>query len=206
MVKILGQSGRSISDAYDVDGSIVGIERLEAREVTLVHEMGATIFSERASGFIRRAATGDILQSVNWDIVISDLPAGISRILGLAVISDASTRISFCTVSVRDPASGAERELPIFIWDTNEDVITVRIEENGAAAANFGMLVSAPSVGVNMPSMLIGSGQPQRVGEIAFRGATTAFGAGTVFARLLLYVAFSQVGGLSSRGLPIPSW
>jgi len=202
VVKILSRAGVSLADTYDVQGSIAGIEQLESREVTLAHEMGATIFSERLSGSIRRANTGDILQSVSWNIVLSDLPNFITRVLGVQVFADDSGRVNDVTVSIRDEDAG--REIPIFAWDLNFTNVVSRIEDNGGGVNTVRTLVNAI---VGAPSLLIGDSQPQAVNRIAFRGSSTAFGAGNVNVTMVLYQAFTHIaGGLSSFGLPIPSY
>lgn len=202
MVKILSRSGDSLADTYDVQGSIAGIETLESREVSLVHEMGGTLFSERVSGFIRRQVTGDIVQSTTFDFVNADLPNVPYRVLGVSVLASAANKTTQAAVSLRDPISG--REIPIFVWDVaNDKTSLVRIVENGAASGNFLALIPNQTL---VPNMGIGSGQPQQVNELAFRGKSSAFGAGTVELTMLVYVAFSQIGGLSSRGLPLPGW
>jgi len=203
MVKILSQSGNSLADMYDVVGSVAGIEELETRELAIIHEMGATLFSERISGTMRRMDSGAIAQSLGWEVILTNLPNTMTRILGLVVFSTDSTRINVATINVRSP--GQQREVPIFTWDANEPVVTARFMDNGVAAANHQVLQGNVGVGT-MPTMLIGSLQPQSVGEIAFRGSTTAFGAGTVTITAVFYQAFAQIGGVSSRGLPIPSW
>jgi len=204
MVKILSKSGDSLADMYDVEGSIAGIEQLETRELPIVHEMGGTVFSERISGFIRRNVTAAINQSTAFDEVSTGLPAGPYRVLGVYVQADVASRVDRAQVSLRNPLSG--REIPIFIWDVNHDVEKdIRIVENGSAVSEDRALVQA--FPVVMPSLGIGRFQPQRVGEeIVFRGASSAFGAGTVLLTSLVYVAFSEVGGISSRGLPVPGW
>jgi len=201
VVKILSQAGSSLADTYDVEGSIAGIEQLETRELPIVHEMGGTVFSERASGFIRLSTSGAILQSTNWDNVFTDLPAGIIRILGFFVFSDDATRITQATLSVRGENN---REVPIFAWDSGEGSFAARIDNGGVA--DIRGLGSNLGTGGGVPSMLFGIGQPQRVPEVAFRGTSTAFGAGTVTVSAFLYLGFSEVGGISSRGLPVPSW
>lgn len=200
-VKILSQAGISLADTYDVQGSIAGIEELESAEVTLVHEMGNTIFAERVSGFIRRVTTAALNQNATWDLVLNDLPDGPFRILNVLVLANTSSRINRAQVSIRDDDGG--REMPFFIWETSNDVESaIRIVENNGASANQTALV----VRTGLPSMGIGFNQPQRVNAIAFRGLTSGFGAGTVTVVALVYLAFSAVGGISSRGLPVPSW
>jgi len=205
MVKVLSQAGISLADVYDVEGSIAGVEQLQADEIQVVHEMGATIFSERLSGAIRRATTGAILQSTAWDIILVDLPNVPARVLGVFVFTDASARVSNVSVHIRNPLSG--REIPIFAWDSNENTMAIRMDDNDTGPAAREFLATNMNV-ANMPSMLIGDRQPQSVQNIAFRGLTLAFGAGNVTVTALIYIAFTQIGGMgvSSYGLPIPSW
>jgi len=206
VVKILSQSGNSLADLYDVEGSVAGIDSLETRELPIVHEMASTVFSERCSGAIRIAQTAALAQNAAADVVLTDLPSGVWRILNVVVFADVNARTSSAQVSLREPIVG--REIPIFAWDSTNDVQTnIRIVEDGAAAANVFVHVSNF---MNVPTMGIGAGQPQRVGEIAFRVLTSAFGAGTVTMTALIYLALSAIGGVpgntTSRGLPVPSW
>ena len=204
MVKILSRAGVSLADTYDVQGSIAGIEQLQSEEVTLVHEMGGTIFSERVSGFIRRITSGAIAQNVLWDKVLSDLPAGPFRILGVVVLADTAARTNRAMVAIQQ--ADGEREIPIFTFKvgaTGMEEITIRIVENGQAATDISQLVSPITL---LPNLCLGGGQPQRTPNVSFRGVSSGFGAGTVELTLLLYIAFSQIGGISSKGLPVPSW
>jgi len=207
--KILSKSGDSLADAYDVEGSIAGIEELLPRELGIIHEMGGTLFSERFSGAIRRITTGAIAQSTTFGVVIGPTDAGaaaapISRINGIQVIADTIARVNLAAVLVRDPVT--ERELPLWAWDSSaNDSITVRIQDDGAAVANEDLLRPAANSGL-LPSILTQSGQPLRVSDLALRGQSNAFGAGTVTITALIYVSFADLGGVSSRGLPIPSW
>jgi len=201
VVKILSRSGDSLADTYDVVGSIAGIEQLESREVSLLHEMGATIFSERLSAFLRRANTGVIAQNITWDIVLTDLPAFPSRILGVTVFADNGGRVENAQVSIRDAGSG--REIPIFAWEAGNTRATIRLEDN---AGGVGLVSILQNNYGTLPAMLVGTPAPQTVRDIAFRGDSTGFGAGDVTVTALIYIAFSQVGGISSRGLPVPSW
>jgi len=202
MVKVLSQSGDSLADLYDVEGSIAGIEQLETRELPIVHEMGATVFSERLSGFIRRSVTGNVAQSTSFNITMAGLPNGIFRILGLAVLVDTVGRTAFVQVALRSIVGG--REIPVFVWDTDNNVTSdILIVDDDAAAAVFGYLVPGPNL---LPSLGVGVGQRQRVGEeIVMRGSTSAFGAGNVELTLLVYLGLTHTG-ISNRGLPVPSW
>jgi len=204
MTKILSRSGVSLADTYDVQGSIAGVEELRSEEVTLVHEMGATIHSERMSSFIRRMTTAAILQSIEWDIVIDDLPRAVWRVLGVSVLADVVDRVNFAQVSLR--SDGGQREIPIFVWDSADATRNVRIVENGGASANLLALVPVFPV-QQTPNIGINTGQPQRVGDIAFRGKTLAFGAGTITVIALIHLAFADTGsGLRPNGLPLPGW
>ena len=206
MVKILSQSGDSLADVYDVRGSVAGIDQLETNELPIVHEMGATVFSERLSGAIRRAASGTLGDSDVFDIRLADLPAGPWRVLGVQVFANATARMGNVMVGFSD-AAAADREIPFFIWDSTNDVESnTRTLDNGGAVANFEALI--PTQGTQTPTLGVGGGQPQTVGDIVFRGAALAFGAGTVIAHALIYIGLSQVGGgsVSNRGLPVPGW
>lgn len=205
--KILAKAGDSLADVYDVVGSIAGIETLESEEVQLVHELGATIFSERFSQTIRRGETGDINQSTAFNVVINDMPATPARIHGISVIAD-TDRISFCQVSLVDPISG--REFPIWVWDTAlDDSVNIQWVDDGGAAAND-FYLRPTTVQGSIPSMVTGISNrqgAQRVRDVHLRGQSTAFGAGTVNAVLQVFIGLASVGGgVNSRGLPLPSW
>lgn len=202
MVKILSQAGMSLADVYDVVGSVAGVEQLQAGEVSLVHEMGATIFSERFNLFVRRVTTAALLQNTDWDILLTDLPATPWRVLSVAVLSLTLAHTERAQLSVRD--ANTEREMPMLVWNRVDDTErAIRIVENGAASAVLGMLTPAVAF---VPTMGSGADQRQSMENIAFRGRTSAFGAGTVVHVALVQLAFSHIGGISSRGLPIPSW
>lgn len=199
MVKVLSQSGNSLADVYDVVGSVAGIEQLESREVGLVHEMGSTLLAERFSTQIRRATAEGLLQSVNFQVLIDDLPTVPTRLLGVGVFADTGTRISKAAVSVRTIL----RELPIWVYDA-ANIDPVRINNEGSVE-DVDFLRGIASMDF-VPSFIGGTAQPISVSQVALRGTTTAFGAGTVNITVLLYQAFPSVEGLSSRGIPIPSW
>ena len=210
--KVLGQAGTSLADVYDVEGSIAGVENLDSNNVALQHEMGATIFSERLFGSIERIPSGALAQNIAFDVVVSTFP-GVYRVLGVVVLVDVLARLTLAQVSLRSSRQG--REMPIFVWDTVNDIgSSIRTVENGAASASTGILVQATPQ--HMPSLGMSQGQPLQAGdEIVFRGLTSGFGAGTVNITALIYVAATGlladaagnlVAGLQSRGLPIPGW
>lgn len=203
MSKVQAQAGSSLADIYDVKGSIAGIENLETRDLPIVHEMGATVFSERLSGNHRRQVTASLAQSTAFDSVLADFGQGnAQRILGVTVLADFSARVDRVMVAIQDPI--AEREVPIFVWDTANDATSViRIVDNGAAAADMAYFIPNPLI---LPNMLLGPGQPDQMPNIVLRGQTSAFGAGAVVLTLLIYHVFAELGGVSSHGLPVPSW
>ena len=207
MVKVLSQAGISLSDIYDVEGSVVGIEQLIPSEVRLEHEMGGAIFSERLSAGIRRQTTGAITQSTPFDLFMIGLPAGIYRILGVKVTADLAARVANVNLSVVgiDATGALGQEMPFFVWDSGVDSeITLRTTDLGPAAANFVGLVTDR---VQTPTIAVSTGQPQLVGsQIAMRGNSAAFGAGNIVVTAQVLIAFSEIGGISSIGLPVPSW
>ena len=208
MVKILSQSGSSLADIYEAEGSIAGIDQLDTRELPIVHEMGQTVFSERWRTSIRRTASGAIAQNITFDNSIADLPAVPTRLLGVAVFSDVASRISQAALVGRDADAG--REFPLWVYDGEggASFTTVRMVDDGGAAGNVQLLHGRASNDF-LPNFVGGSGQRSStiVDRIVLRGLTTGFGAGTVFIRGLYYIASSGAAGtLDSRGLPIPSW
>lgn len=202
MTKILSQSGQSLADIYDIEGSVAGLENLETRELPIVHEMGATILSERFTTRIFRLATGDILQSASWRIELTTLPETPARLLGVQVITDNATRISRAAVLGTDPT--VEQDIPLWVWNaTVSETVTM---EDLAVAATFNYLV--PREGASIPSFVGGREQQDNmVSQVTFVGLSTAFGAGNVLCTALLYLAFPRRDiNISSKGLPIPSW
>lgn len=202
MPKILSQSGVSLADAYDIEGSIAGIEDLQSREVSLVHEMGQTMFAERFSGQIFRQESAAIAQSTTFNVILTNLPDTPSRILGVRVLVDASAHTSGANVNVRDALRG--QELPIWMWDGSAEP-NIRIVDDGQAVATSAMLQPQPALTLE-PNLLTGAAQAGTIDQVALRGTTSGFGAGTVTYTLLLYLAFAKMGGVSSRGLPLPGW
>lgn len=204
MVKVLAQAGTSLADVYDVEGSIAGVDELDSREVSLVHEMGGAIMSERVGGRITRSDTGALLQTINWDLVTVVTHPGPFRVLGVTVIADVIARVLRAQVSMRQSSTG--REVPLFLWDsTLGDEVSYRTVENGAAVANMVALVPLP--GLQTPSMGFGTQQREVVNEVAFRGTTVTFGAGDVTVTMLMLIAaVDPDASISSYGLPLPGW
>lgn len=206
MVKILSRAGVTLADVYDVEGSIAGVEQLHSEEVALVHEMGATIFSERLASAVRRGGSTDA-QNTTFTVQLTDLPTGISRVLNLCVFVDTAARVDRVQVSIRSDSDG--REVPLFVWNTaSDDEVQMRLQDNGQAVAEMFLLRPAVMLN-NLPALLINQNQPpRRVAQIVMRGDTSGFGAGTVSTVMVLQVAHTQVAsaGVSSLGLPVPGW
>jgi len=203
MAKILSQAGKSLADVYDVQGSIAGVDQLLTEDVSLTHDMSSTIFSERLQGFLFRLTSGDIVASASFQLtLVVSIP--IYRVMAVYVQADQASRTDRVQVSLRQVQGG--REIPMFIWDSANDVeSSILIVENDAAATNdFALVQASPAT---MPIIGMGSDQPALVGdEIVMRGTASAFGAGNVEVVALVYIANARLGGLSSVGLAVPSW
>jgi len=200
MSRILSQAGISLADMYQVDGSIAGIDELNTRELGIVHEMGATVFSERFRQAIRRRESAATAQSQNIVLTISDLPEGINRVLGVQVWSDQSVRIANCQVSITETPTS--QDFPIWIYDI-ANVRACRIQDDGATA-QFEVLLPEP--GLQIPTFCTNGQTPIEIDSINLRAATTAFGAGDVTLFLVVLLAFTFTGGVSAFGARVPSW
>lgn len=206
MVKILAQAGTSLADVYNVQGSIAGIDQLESAELGIIHEMGGTVLSERLAGRLFRTDTGDILQTITWEIIFSGLAEFIGKISGASIWTDDVSRVANASLSlVDDTVLATPRNIPIFAWDSvgGASVRTQIADE--AAVATFDLLI--PPVTGMLPNLIVsGTGQPRTVERVAFRGLSTTFGAGTVNVACAIHILSPGFGGLNSRGLPLPSW
>lgn len=201
--RVQAQAGASVADVYDVVGSVAGVDELELRAIQGVHEMGSTIFSERLGMATNRSAAAGLAQDTNFDVEIAPLssPLPYGRILSVVVFGNAA-RLSHSCVCIRDEES--ERDIPIWSFDVAVDgVISVRLEDNGAGAANRTQFRGGMTY---LPNLLVGPTQFDRLDRVAWRGRTTGFGAGTVNLIMVFQIAFPLLRGVSSRGLPIPSW
>jgi len=203
MPKILSRSGDSLADVYDVAGSIAGIDNLQSADVNLVHEMGTTIFSERLTGIISSLPTAAIAQNLAFGAVFS-FAGQPSRILAAHVFpNQIETRLDDVVINVQGPGTDLT-EIPIWMWKQADGAQNVRFIFEGTTTDN---LFLTPAVNqITIPSLLLGSNAPQAQSSIAIRGNTSGFGAGTVVITAIVYLAFAELGGVSSRGLPLPSW
>jgi len=200
--KILGKTGVSLADSYDVEGSIAGVELLDAEAVKTVHEMGGVQFSERLAARIVEGVTGDTLQSVAFVAQMSSLPmVPCVRVMGITVTVDTVSRVTNAVVSVTDEVNA--REIPLWAWDaTNIDVQRFFV---GGALGNQNVLRPFPEY-TRLPYLLVGTTQAEPIPSLNLRGTASAFGAGTVELTLHAHVIFPEAQGLSSAGIPIPSW
>lgn len=211
MSKILAQTGMSLADSYDVEGSICDISDLLTKEgVNLTQEMGATIVSERMqSSFLELRADG-ILQSVAFNVVSDPLPDCVNRLLGACVIgtfSATGTGVSACSLAIRDNVTG--REYPFWAFDTVAGLESAIFwSDDGAAVAEVSIV--EPTIS-SLPEMVFRQGAAKLMPSIVFRGEMVAFGAGTpdVIAMIHLGRASATAPGAGeprSHGLPMPGW
>ena len=165
MAKILSQSGDSLADAYDIEGSIAGIDNLLSEEVNLVHEMGATIFSERLSSRILSISAGAISQSSSLDINFS--VNEMSRLLGIQVLTSAAARLSIVQVSITSPPAVDNSDMPIFVWDGGGDSFrTARLLINGSFQT---LELLLPGNVPLLPNLLIGPNSPRPAATISLQ-------------------------------------
>jgi len=206
--KILSQAGTSLADSYDVEGSIVGVESLDASDVKLVHEMGGTMVSERMNSLIIQGSSTAVLQTVTWDVSLGQPPDVFNRILGVFVTADVNARVSFCSLALADVVTG--EEIPYWSWDTLTDSVrNVRWQNQGAAVSNVIQLV--PEFPIDVPNLMTRIGASKQMQQTVFRGLSATFGAGnvTVLANILLARPSQPVpspGEPKSHGLPLPGW
>jgi len=208
MPKILSQGGVSLADQYDVQGSIAGIEELESREVTLVHEMGKTLFSERIGSTFRRS-TVTFTQSIPFIIPITNFPANVTRILGVQVFASDVDDVDDCQVSVTDPINTGGQDFPIWVFDrpagTNHHDIDVVM---AGVTTHLDILVGEVGIGQQTPTFVFGDSQGTggNMRNITLRGNANAFGGGSSTVTLLVHLAFVFQLGVNSYGSDVPSW
>jgi len=205
MTKILSQSGKSLADVYDVEGSIAGIEQLETRDLPIMHEMGGTVFSERFQDRIFRIPTGAILQNADFRIQLDTLPETPARLLGIQVIASLPFRVVKCAVLGTDPT--VSQDIPLWVWDA-AGALTEEVNMEDVTVGNdFALMIPHASANI-FPSFAGGREQQDNmVSSLTLTGTTTAFGGSTTEITALCYLAFPRRdGSVSSLGLPIPSW
>jgi len=205
--KVLAHAGVSLADSYNIKGGSVGVEELDVKDVKGVHDMGATMFSERLESHLLQIDTGAMAQNFTWGNSLITIPDGPNRLVGLSVLSDTAARITNCAVSLRDAQS--LRELPIWVWDINDDAESpFPWSDDGDTVAPVFYLRPTTYL---LPTLLTRMGVLMGMPEILFRGLTAGFGAGTVTVFLLMHMARANPlspgsGAPSAHGLPVPSW
>jgi len=207
VVKILSKSGESLADIYDVAGSVAGIEQLETRELPIVHEMGATVFSERFTTRIIRITTGALAQSITFRVELTTIPDTPARLLGVQVIFDGTgAEITRCTTMLHDPTLG--QDIPVWVLDTAANLTENITMEDAGASVTVQLLIPLNTLTLPHPTFIGGRAQQDSmVSSVVFAGVMAAFGAGTRTATALLYTAFPRgAANISGVGLPIPSW
>lgn len=202
MSKILSKSGDSLADVYDVEGSIAGIDELQSKDVNLVHEMGATLFTERIQGRITRLVAGGLAQNVAFTEDLEPGPAlSQLRLVGVQVFANQTTRLSRVQVSVSTPVP--IQDFPVWMWEVGDAELVINIMTAGVLDSGRFMLMPQHTA---LPSLNIQNNRGETTPQLGLRGVTSGFGAGTVSVTALLYHAFPLIQGISSRGLPMPSW
>lgn len=212
MPKILAQAGISLADAYDVEGSIAGTDELLSKEVALVHEMGATMQSERLRSFLVRLTSTAIAQSLDWTVSSGQVTDANQRVLGASVFIAAAelSRVDTCMLSIQN--GEIDREIPFMTWDRNDDPeIQVRWDDDGVGVADFIELRSSIYRLPQLMTRVTPGGPPSGMPVIRFRGSSAAFGAGTVEAIAIIHLCRAgpitpTPGHPSSHGLPLPGW
>jgi len=204
---ILGQAGKSLPDMYDVRGSQVDIEELDAHVIAAVHEMGAVINSERMGSSVVLLDDDAVLQSADVLATVA-LDAGITRILNCFVYTDVAGRLSDVSVWLQNAAG--TREVPLFVWETTvDDELPIRLNNDGAIG---GFIAYRPtSFYPSLPMLAFGAGQRAQMPTLVMRGQTPGFGAGEVDIHAVVQIVSADVTGTgtgapSNIGLPLASW
>lgn len=197
--KILSKAGESLADLYDVKGSVAGVEELNSRDVGLQHEMGGTIFSERLRTDIIRNAPIVVAQNVTTDDTYSsffvDRP---SRIMSIEMLTDDESRLLQVTMAIR---TSPTQEIPIWAWQLTDQSLPVRFIDAGSSATMQLLINQMP---MTFPSMLVGD--QNRVPRLGIHFISSGFGAGTVSLTTIIHTLHVEEEGISSHGLPLPSW
>ena len=209
MGKVLSQAGDSLADSYDVAGSIAGVDDLVTADVSLLHEMGGTIFSERLRSQTLTIATGAIGQNSEFDASFDfdDLVDSPVRILGVQVVASAVTRVQLAQVSIQ--GVGASGEIPFFVYDYDDDPAgLIILSLQGAAVATY---IHLSPRQIQVPTLITRTGDEGEMPGLILRGLTTGFGSGTVQCTALVHIARAGqatpvAGDPKSHGLPLPSW
>jgi len=203
MPKILTRAGESLADQYDLQGSNVSINELVAGDVSLVHDMGEVLLSERMEIQFLQISADAVGENTTFGVTHAAVPDTPTRLLQISMIANQSARISRSALYLQD--QNTEKEIPLFTWDSGSDSQTsVMWSDDGGAVATAWMLRATTL----MPQqLLMRTGVLHGMPAIIMRGRTSGFGAGTVTLRCLMIVARPSGGPDGATvGLPIPSW
>ena len=209
MSRILSQSGKSLASTYEIDGSQIGVDELLSQDVSLLHEMGGTIFSERLRSQVITLATGSIGQNSEFEATFEfdDLVDSPVRILGCQVVANAVTRVQLAQVSIQ--GVGSSGEFPFYIYDYDDAPAGLVILSIQGAAVDTYIQLSPRQIQV--PTLITRKGDEGTMPGFVLRGLTTGFGGGTVQCTALINIcragqATPVAGDPKSHGLPLPSW
>lgn len=207
MGKILSQSGIALADQYQIEGSIVGVENLQTEDVSLVHEMGAAMASERMKQIQVLMEPTAPLENINFSLSSGNVADCPNRILHAAVYIPAANAgdITSCQLSIEDGSTGVNTVFFEFN-DAQDDEGAIRWDD-GTGVADMLTLRGR----LTLPSLLIRPNIGSVMPSIRFAGKTSGFGAGTVAVAALIHLVrpaqlVPQPGQASSHGLPLPSW
>ncbi len=208
--------GSSLAQIYDTVGTVLqSSAEIRGDEITLNHEMGQLLFAEGFRATVRRIEAVNIAQNSSFNAVLENLPGTPFRLNNFVVFSDdvtAAADLDHCTLSLRDLEQ--TREVPVFQWETADGIAVSRFNADAALGiGNFTILsLNARSIQtmatINQGRISDPSGQVG-ISELALRGRTGAFGAGTrnIKCNIALIFSLSPTGGsIRSRGLALPSW
>jgi len=209
--KIQSQSGVSLADTYDVEGSIAGVENLESKDVSLFDEMGGRVFAERLRSFILNISTTAIAQSTTFDISFSGIPDSPNRIIAACLTAPVAGRVAHAALHLsQDTGDTFFTDQPIVAWDDAVDPeVICRFALKGANQSNA--IVMRPAGLAFEPLLMTRMAPDFTMPELKLRGKSSAFGAGTIIVTAIVLIARANpettvAGTPSSHGLPVPSW
>lgn len=197
-----------MAQCYSVEGGVVGVDNLESQDVHLAEDFGARVHSERLQAFNITVSSGNVAQTLPWDITAGGIPDSINRVLGVFVTLSELGDVLFCQLSVQNSIDAGDGDQIIWAWDKAIDAtMNARVHTGGGIQDT---LVLVPSI-QQTPFMLIRQGAEKQMPQFVWRGTTDTFGAGTVNCVARVYIARPDegnppAGNPSSHGLPIPGW
>lgn len=214
--KILGKSGESLGASYDVEGSQVAIKTLKDEEgVSLVHEMGGVQFSERLFMRILNWNTGALSASSSFYVRSTSAgwaaslpaPAASVRIYSVQAMVETSDgfngSVTRCSILAHDEDN--DNDCPIWVYNGTAEV-QLNMHLAGSAVTAWDVGTRQSNIGQMSPVMLQGGSRVGQIDELVLSGTMAAFGAGTRTVHAVVLIGSTDPEGLSSVGVPIPSW